>query len=70
MPGIARMVGYSINNYFGKVFKASKGITSDKFRKQSTRYDFVREVYETPKQIYKNTRAVKIKTTIAEIVPT
>lgn len=49
---IARMVGYSNNNYFGKVFKASKGITPDKFRKQSTRYDFVREVYETPKQIY------------------
>ncbi|MBD5395782.1 MAG: AraC family transcriptional regulator [Lachnospiraceae bacterium] len=48
---IARMVGYSNNNYFGKVFKASKGITPDKFRKQSTQYDFVRVVYETPKRI-------------------
>ena len=49
---IARMVGYSNNNYFGKVFKASKGITPDSFRKQSNRHDFVRTIYETPKQIY------------------
>ena len=49
---IARMVGYSNNNYFGKVFKSLKGITPDQFRKQSTQYDFVRAVYETPKQIY------------------
>lgn len=48
---IARMVGYSNNNYFGKVFKASKGITPDKFRKQSNHYDLVRTIYEMPKQI-------------------
>ena len=48
---IARMVGYSNNNYFGKVFKSSKGITPDQFRKQSVQYDFVRAVYETPKQV-------------------
>lgn len=49
---IARMVGYSNNNYFGKVFKSSKGITPDQFRKQSSKYDFIRTVYETPKQTY------------------
>ena len=49
---IARMVGYSNNNYFGKVFKASKGITPDRFRKQSNHHDFVRTIYETEKQIY------------------
>ena len=48
---IAGMVGYSNNNYFGKVFKASKGITPDSFRKQSVHYDFVRAIYETPNQI-------------------
>lgn len=48
---IARMVGYSNNNYFGKVFKASKGITPDSFRKQSNHYDLVRMIHETPKQI-------------------
>lgn len=45
---IAEMVGYSNNNYFGKVFKAEKGISPDKYRKQSTKYDLVRAVYETP----------------------
>ncbi len=49
---IALMVGYSNNNYFGKVFKAVKGITPDQFKKQSTHYDFVRAVYETPRHIY------------------
>lgn len=49
---IAHMVGYSNNNYFGKVFKASKGITPDRFRKQSNHHDFVRTIYETPKQTY------------------
>ena len=42
------MVGYSNNNYFGKVFKAEKGISPDKYRKQSAKYDLVRAVYETP----------------------
>lgn len=45
---IAEMVGYSNNNYFGKVFKAEKGISPDKYRKQSAKYDLVRAVYETP----------------------
>lgn len=45
---IAKMVGYSNNNYFGKVFKAEKGITPDKYRKQASKYDLVRSVYETP----------------------
>lgn len=44
---IAEMVGYSSNNYFGKVFKAEKGISPDKYRKQTAKYDFVRAVYET-----------------------
>lgn len=52
MQEIAQMVGYSNNNYFGKVFKASKGITPDKFKKQSSQYDFVRAVYETPRHIF------------------
>ena len=45
---IAEMVGYSNNNYFGKVFKAEKGISPDKYRKQAAKYDLVRAVYETP----------------------
>lgn len=52
MQDIAHMVGYSNNNYFGKVFKATKGITPDSFKKQSTHYDFVRAVYETPHHIF------------------
>lgn len=40
--------GYSNNNYFGKVFKAEKGISPDKYRKQSSKYDLVRAIYETP----------------------
>ena len=46
---IAEMVGYSNNNYFGKVFRAEKGISPDKYRKQSNQYDFVRSVSETTK---------------------
>lgn len=57
MHDIAHMVGYSNNNYFGKVFKAAKGITPDKFKKQSTHYDFVRAVYETPHHIFTPTTA-------------
>ena len=45
---IAQMAGYSNNNYFGKVFKAEKGISPDKYRKQSSKYDLVRAIYETP----------------------
>lgn len=45
---IAHMVGYSNNNYFGKVFKSVKGVTPDQYRKQSARYDFIRTVYEKP----------------------
>lgn len=44
---IAHMVGYSNDNYFGKVFRASKGLPPDAFRKQSNHYDFMRTVYET-----------------------
>lgn len=52
MQEIAQIVGYSNNNYWGKVFKASKGITPDKFKKQSSQYDFVRAVYKTPRHIF------------------
>ena len=45
---IAEMVGFANNNYFGKVFKAEKGITPDKYRNQAGKYDLVRAVYETP----------------------
>lgn len=45
---IARMVGYANDNYFGKVFKACKKTTPDRFKKQSTHYDFIRAVYENP----------------------
>lgn len=48
MDEIAHRVGYSNNNYFGKVFRAEKGLPPDQFKRQSTRYDFVRTVYETP----------------------
>ena len=41
------MVGYSNDNYFGKVFRASKGLPPDAFSKQSNHYDFMRTVYET-----------------------
>lgn len=43
---IANMVGYSNNNYFGKVFRAEKGISPDKYRKQSGKYNLVRAVYD------------------------
>lgn len=52
MQEIAQIVGYSNNNYFGKVFKAVKGVTPEQFKKQSVHYDFVRAVYETPRQIH------------------
>lgn len=48
---IAHMVGYSNNNYFGKVFKSAKGITPNEFRKQSNQYDFVRHIYDEPRHI-------------------
>lgn len=48
MEQIAHRVGYSSNNYFGKVFRAEKGLPPDQYKKQSNRYDFVRAVYETP----------------------
>lgn len=51
MMDIAHMIGYSNDSYFGKVFKAVKGITPDQFRKQTTQYDLVRDLYETPKYI-------------------
>ena len=43
---IAGMVGYSNDNYFGKVFRAEKGISPDRYRKQSNQYDVVRAVPE------------------------
>lgn len=52
MQEIAQMVGYSNNNYWGKVFKASKEITPDKFKKQSSQHDFVRAVYEPPRHMW------------------
>lgn len=52
LKDIAQMVGYSNSGYFGKVFKAAKGITPDRFRKQSTQYDIVRAIYETPRHVY------------------
>lgn len=52
MQEIAEMVGYANNNYFGKVFKAAKGISPDKFKKQSHQYDFVRAIYETPMHVF------------------
>lgn len=45
---IAEMVGYSNNNYFGKVFKAETGLSPGEYRKRSSQYDFVRTIYETP----------------------
>ncbi len=49
---VARMVGYPDNNYFGKVFRAAKGISPDRYRKQSVQYDIVRTIFETPQDIY------------------
>ena len=46
---IAQSVGYSNDNYFGKVFKAEKGISPAKYKKKSTKYDLIRTVYETVK---------------------
>ena len=39
---IAQSVGYSNDNYFGKVFKAEKGISPAKYKKKSTKYDKIR----------------------------
>lgn len=52
MQDIAQMVGYSNNNYFGKVFRAAKGVSPDRFKKQSNQYDFVRAIYETPRHVF------------------
>ena len=46
---IAQSVGYSNDNYFGKVFKAEKGISPAKYKKKSKKYDLIRTVYETVK---------------------
>lgn len=46
---IAQSVGYSNDNYFGKVFKTEKGISPARYKKQSTKYDLIRTVYETVK---------------------
>lgn len=44
---IAAQVGYANDNYFGKVFKAEKGVSPDRYRKHQSRYDTVQTVYET-----------------------
>lgn len=46
---IAQMVGFANNNYFGKVFKAEKGMSPDRYRKQAAQYDLVRAAYEVPR---------------------
>ena len=50
MEEIAHRVGYSNNNYFGKVFRAEKGLPPDQYKRQSSHYDIVRTVYDIPKQ--------------------
>lgn len=50
MEEIAHRVGYRNNNYFGKVFRAKKGLPPDQYKRQSSHYDIVRTVYEFPKQ--------------------
>ena len=47
MQQVAEQVGYANANYFGKVFKAEKGMSPAAWRKQSNRYDMVQAVYET-----------------------
>lgn len=54
MQEIAQMVGYANNNYFGKVFRAEKGISPNKYKQQTNQYDVVRAVYETPHHIKKS----------------
>ncbi len=51
MQEIAEMVGYSNNNYFGKVFKAETGISPGEYRKRSGQYDLVRTMHETSYEI-------------------
>lgn len=48
LQDIALQVGYANDNYFGKVFKAAKGISPDQYRKHQSRYDTVQTIYETP----------------------
>ena len=48
LQDIALQVGYANDNYFGKVFKAAKGISPDQYRKHRSRYDTVQTIYETP----------------------
>lgn len=45
---IAAQVGYANDNYFGKVFKAEKGVSPDRYRKLQGRYDTVQTIFETP----------------------
>ena len=49
MEEIAHRVGYANNNYFGKVFRAEKGLPPDQYKRQSSHYDMVRTVYHRPK---------------------
>ena len=48
---IAQMVGFSNNNYFGKVFKKKKGITPNQYRCQNEQYDFIRVMHSSNKTI-------------------
>lgn len=46
LQDIAEKVGYTSDSYFGKVFKAEKGMTPDQYRKLHPVYDIVHTVYE------------------------
>ena len=46
---IAKMVGFSNDNYFGKVFKRNKGITPTQYRYNNNQYDFVRIMHNSKK---------------------
>lgn len=43
---VARRVGYANANYFGKVFRAERGVSPAAWRRRSNRYDMVRSVSE------------------------
>lgn len=46
LENIARNVGFSCANYYGKVFKKNFGVSPDEFRRNSSSYEINRILYE------------------------
>ncbi|MFL0253120.1 AraC family transcriptional regulator [Clostridium neuense] len=46
LENIAKSVGFSCSNYYGKVFKKKFGVSPDEFRRNSSSYEINRILYE------------------------